>query len=62
MREWITNTWAIAFLAMYMTLLGSYAINTHPDPGKRKMLQRFFSAGLMVFFAAIIWNTFGRRT
>lgn len=56
MHEWITNTWAIALLAMYMTLLSAYAASTHPEQGKRKVLLRLFSAGIILASALFIWN------
>lgn len=58
MRNSAMTIWAIGILAMYMTLLSSYAVNTYPDLGKRRVLQRVFAIGFFIFCAMIIWNRF----
>lgn len=59
MYEPVVSSWPVGVLAMYMTLLSSYAANTHPDVDKRKVLQRAFSIGILIFCAMIFWNAFG---
>lgn len=59
MYEPVVSSWPVGFLAMYMTLLSSYAVNTYPDLEKRKLLQQALSIGVLIFSAMILWNAFG---
>lgn len=56
MTEFISSSWVITLLAIYMLAFGAYATSQHPDPGKRKKLAGLQSIGIIAATLLIIYN------